>query len=554
MKHRYPVQLLVALFVPASFGQTPFERADQRTFQVYYGPCAALGSGWAVAGSFSEDDGSPGYGLLRAFDAAGTPTWEVIQEDGFNQVYTNALSTLQNGDLISSSNLIECDVLVPYFLAERRDTTGTLIWSKTYPFPYVGDVAVGPGDSLAFSTDMGVLITDAQGDSLTSFEANGSSGASLVWDGANSLLLSGWSGALSRWSLSGTLLASAELEPNIVDVRWWQGHRLVLTNDGWLRTFDEDLNALDSVAVGPPSYYRQLLPLDVQLVVADNTISVVLNTALSIVGSIGMDPAAEFPDELFHTFAANDHAILQVAPAPTAQRSAGLVRTVSLNGDFAPHPENVSIEVLGFDSVYYQLQNGIIFPSADVTVRVTNLAPSVLNDVMVCHFLAFGPICGSAGTSVAVQNAGSAFGESIDVTLTGLYLNYGPWGQVNTDQVVCIGALSPNNLYDRDQSDNYACDTVHIVLGIQDPIADRHGLIVTNPFADAIDMAFTAPSPEPLRATLFDATGRQVAATRITAGSSRFHWDLPGLSNGVHLLRLEDHSTTTTRTLIHQQP
>ena len=280
----------------------------------------------------------------------------------------------------------------------------------------------------------------------------------------------------------------------------------------------------------------------------------IIVTAAAIVGSIGMDPTGEFPDDLFRTFAVNEESILQVASAITAQRPAGLVRTVSLNGDFVPHPENVSIDILGFDSVYYEVQSGIIFPHADVTVRVTNPASSLLNDVMVSHFLPSGPICGTVGTSVAIQNAGLTTGAFVDISLTGLHLNYAPWGWLNTEQPVCIGVLSPNNLYDRDQSDNLACDTVHVVLGIQDLPSDGAGVIVTNPFADALDIAFIAPAQESLLATLFDATGRRLAITAIAAGSTRFHWELPGLSDGVHMVRLESRSLSTTRKLIRQQP
>ncbi len=552
MKQRYAAFLPLVFTLLTCWSQSPFEHADQRTFQVSYGACSALGDGWVVAGDYAEDDGSPGHGILRAFDAAGETAWEVMQVDGGNQVYTRALSTFQNGDMVSASNLIECDVLVPWFLAERRNTGGDLIWSKDYAFSFVGDVAVNTGDSVAFATDMGILITNAQGDSLTSFATGSIHG--MAWDGPHTLLLSGWLGTLWRWSIYGDQIAGINLYQNVVDVLGWHGHIMALTSDGQLRTFGTDLSALDSLAVGPPSYNRRLIPLGDQLIVADNTFSMVLDTSLEVVASIDMDPAGEFPDDLFQTFAANEDAILQVASAVTAQRPAGLVRTVSLSGDFASHTANVSIEVLGFDSVYYQIQGGIVFPHADVTVRVTNLSPTVLNDVMVSHFLSSGPICGTAGTSVAVDNAGLAMGGFIYVPLTNLWLNYAPWGWVNTDQTVCIGALSPNNLYDRDQSDNYACDTAHILLGLQDLRSDNLGLTVLNPFDQNLGILFASASREPLRATLFDATGRTLSTITIPSGSTRFLWDLPGLSDGVHILRVEGCSSSAIRRLVHQHP
>lgn len=552
MKPRYAAFLPIALLVPACFGQSPFEYADQRTFQVSYRACSALGDGWVVSGDYAEDDGSPGHGMLRAFDAAGEPAWESQLVDGFNQVYASDLATLPGGDLITASNLIECDVLVPWFLAERRTPMGDLVWSRHYAFPAVGEVAVNAGDSVAFATDAGLLITNAAGDSLTSFETG--SIRHLAWDAPHTLLMSGWSGTLWRWSIFGDQIAGINLPAYAVDVRWWRGHRMALTSDGWLRTYTADLGAMDSVAVGPPSYNRRLLPLGDQLIVADNTISLVLDTNLEVVASIGMDPGGEFPDDLFQTFAVNEDAILQVASAATAQRPAGLVRTVSLNGAFVPHGENVRIEVLGFDSVYYEFQSGMIFPHADVTVRVTNLSSSVLNEVMVSHFLSSGPICGTAGTSLALENAALAMGAHVDVSLTNLWLNYAPWGWLNTDQLVCIGALSPNNLYDRDPSDNYACDTAHIVLGSEDLPSDVPGLVVQNPFDGVLGIFFATPSREPLHATLFDATGRDLAAITVPAGSTRFLWDLPGLSGGVHVLLLEGRSVSAMRKLVQQHP
>ena len=554
MKHRYPVILLVALFLPACFGQTPFEHADQRTFSVGYMNCVDFVDGFAVSGWATDDNMSSSTGFIRGFDMSGTPLWEHVPQTEFAQLADPAMAGFSDGTFLCAGGLFDCDFFLPYFLAERIDVAGGVLWSRTFPFTFVNDAAINAGDSVAYLTDLGILLTNGQGDSLTSFGTDGGYAIDIAWEDGPALLVGHYNGAVTRWSCTGSLLAQTAIPDHIVDLLCMQGHRFALTNDGWLRSLAEDLQTLDSLFLGTASSNRKLLPLNGDLLIAGNDTSFIVDMSLAQTGAVAMDPDDEFPTELFTGSAQRNGYICMSASAYTGNRSAGLVRTVALDGTYAPHPENVNITLLNIDSAYFYLQNGLLCPQADVTVRITNLSSAVLDKLTVCHFGYTGFICGSIGTTVQIEGAGLATGDVLDVPMTGLHLPCAPEGSANPDPLLCISALSPNDLYDRDPSDNYTCDTVHLALSIRDPGADGWGLHITNPFTGAVELRFTSPTQEPLRATLLDATGRQFATTTIAAGSMRFQWEPPGLSDGVHILQLEGRSSSNTRKLIHQQP
>jgi hypothetical protein len=129
-------------------------------------------------------------------------------------------------------------------------------------------------------------------------------------------------------------------------------------------------------------------------------------------------------------------------------------------------------------------QNGLVFPKADITVRVTNEGPDTLNDALVNHHSEVLTICGTPGTTIPIQNAGLPMNGSMLVTLQGLWLGYAPWNYVSLDQSVCIAVVSPNKIYDRYPANNIACATAHIVLGITDHNALLSNITITNPFSD----------------------------------------------------------------------
>lgn len=537
MAHRHTLLSTFPFLTLTALAQTPFEYADQRTAYTRYTHCAPLGTAWAVGGTANDVNGWGGPSFIRAFNTEGDTIWEHPFGSEFGQAYLQGMATTQNGDLVTASMVVDCDVLLPFFLAERLAPNGATVWSRTFPFHDVTAVAAGPGDTLAFALGNGVLIAGPDGDSLTSFDTSATYIRGLIWDSDSTLLTYQWNGGLARWPVGGAAIGIGNVAGNVTDMALWQGHRLVLTSNGMLRELDAGLAATDSLDLGTGYTYGRLLPLPDRLIVTGNEYLTVLDTSLAVTATVPIDTEDAFPPDLFSAFAANDSMVLMTASPGIGAMSAGLLRSIMQDGGHQAHPENVGISILSVDSVYYYLQGSMVYPRADATVRVTNPGPTVVNDVLVAH-AGFAWDCGNVGSSVHVHDAGLAPGGYMDIPMTGLNLHYAPWPFVTLDQPICIAALSPNNLYDRDQSDNYACDTVHIVLGIEDGTAAQ-GLIVQNPFDDAIDLRLPSPVREALLVVLHDATGRRIATTMIPAGSDRLHWAPPGLRDGTYLLRAD---------------
>jgi len=536
--------------------QSPFEHADQRTAQTAYGKCTRFPGGWAVEGNAVPENQGSGTAYIHAFGLDGTSLWEhpLLTNLGAG-VFVQGLATAANGDLLACASLFYCDVPADQFLAERIAPDGSTVWSRTFHASdgIVSAMALSPGGTIAFSTNSGLLIADAAGDSLGWITLPGALHfSSLAWDSDTTLLGTTGNSSVTRVSTDGALLATATVNGTIAAVLPWQGKRLVLTTGGMLYALQPDLGVQGNVDLGNTPGYRQLLPLATRLIAAGPQQYAFLDTSLSVQPPLPIDPDGEFPQAFFTRFAADDSMLLMTGTANLGWLSTGVVRGMLHTGQHAAHTEDVGIEVLAIDSVYYTLNSGIVFPKADATVRITNQGTVEVQSFRVAYRGPMGVACGYAGTSVQVENAALAPGGHVDMAIAGMPLYYGPWNYVTLRQPLCIVVQSPNNLYDRHMGDNMACDTVQIVLSLADHAAPAQGVMVNNPFQDAMELALPAPLASPMMLSLRDATGRLVATTTWPPGSERLHWALPLVTDGLYLLRMEGPAGGTSRTLVRQ--
>ena len=101
---------------------------------------------------------------------------------------------------------------------------------------------------------------------------------------------------------------------------------------------------------------------------------------------------------------------------------------------------------------------------------------------------------------------------------------------------MCIAAISPNNIYDRDQSDNLACDSVHIVLGMADIPASAPFKLITDPMNDRIVIRFRSPTTRIVQVKMLDMSGRLHDLTTLSPGLSNYSFNTAGLAAGVYAL------------------
>jgi hypothetical protein len=532
--------LLLGAAVNAS-AQSPFEYADQRSSGVSYIGCVRSGSTWVACGSSNGEHviGSPRF--AQGFHTDGTPAW---QTDLINSTYfmmpADMIPATGGGVLVVGPH-DGCDVGLPTSLLMSIDDQGSVTWANDLWFENAQHLDQALDGRILISTYSHALITDQFGDSLLTLDLDTIGLPSMLWmnwDEDSTVLVVRHGGVVERRSLEADVLATTNSSiPALQDVINWNGHRLALEQTGMLHVLDAALVELNVLPLGAPFTKGQFIPGDSSLWVIGNQVAVELDTALSILRTVVLDPDAIFDDLTFLGFAVDGDTIAMAGTAVTAQLPAGLIRTVIADGSVAVHDEDVSISIESIDTTWYELMGAFVYPRASVTLRVTNEGSGIVENVVVNHFSVYW-ICEAVERTVHLSGLNLAPGASITAVLDSLWLNYAPWAWVNTNQQFCISALSPNNLYDRDQSDNLACDTAHIVLGMEDP--GRPPFSVFHDLQqERLELRFHGPTTTPMDLQVLDLSGRMHATTRIAAGTSAHSLGTTGLAQGIYLLSVQ---------------
>lgn len=554
MEHRYPTLLPLALLSLTSVAQAPFERADQRTQFVHHTACAAVDDGYLVGGMAGNESGVETNGFVCRYDSVGGRLWSLnVGGEDFGTMPNAILPAEENGFYLCGQ-VNGCDV-GPWELSSlsRYDALGNQLWFHWFRFPFAQGATRGPSGTIAMWNADSVLVLTASGDSVTAWPTSFTQTAHVFWMSDTTLLIVGDSGIRTS-SIIGTAIATTDLSMPPLCVVYWNNQVIALSASGQLSVLDDALSSVTTLDLGGPFEHGQLLIGPQGLWAAGNVSCALLDSSLSVVSELPVDPLDEFGPTSLFGFDLRDDRFAMCSNTSAYERRAGLLRTVTTDG-LVPQPlTDVEASIDGIDSLWYTVNQGFItYPRVNVNVRIANHGPDTVSSLALNYY--YGPwICSHAGVTEHYSGLSIAPDEHDVLTIHDIPIGSPPWQTDSLTIDFCIAALSPNSIWDRDMSDNLACDTVNIVLGIGDNWTSGAGIAIGNPFTDAIEMMFSSAEAEPLRATLFDATGRQLAATTIAAGSTRFHWDLPGLSEGVHILRLEGRSTSTMRKLVHQHP
>lgn len=520
--------------VVLAVAQSPFEFADQRTHEVTYRGCARAGNVWVVGGGAGDAGGGiMGY-FVQGIGADGVPVWNIP-----GPMIPFDMRSMPGGRALIAGPVDWCDVLAPTSVMTLVDPTGTVIWNKEYYVEWATRVDVADDGKMLLSANHVDLITDENGDSLTSFVLDTLGWPSpqwSVWDSDSTVMLLRYGGLLERRSLDAQVLASNDVG-NGQDVIHWSGHRLVLQETGELQVLDEELTVLSTIALGAPFMQGRFVHGSSTLWAIGNETAVELDTALNILQSVILDPDGTFADPCFRGFAVDGDTIAMAGAESTAQSPAGIFRTVLMDGSAAVHDEDVSIALVSIDSAWCSNSSSMGYPRANVTVQVTNEGSGIVDSLVVSH-TSFGWMCASVGTYLHLNDLNLATGASVIVELDSLWLDDTPCGWLNLDHEVCIAALSPNALYDRDGSDNLACDTAHIVLGLEEPTTAPPFVLVQ--VGGVLELRFFSPTTSSLQLNLVDASGRSLAEALIPRGTTIHRIPSTGLASGVHLVRVCD--------------
>ncbi len=553
MNHRSSLLSLAVVGLCTAVAQTPFEYADQRTHNTHYTDIIDQAVGWTVCGHAGMENGVYDYGFVTHFGALGDILW-TTNVDAFTgpNGFPSSLAKAGTDHVLATGMVDGCDT-GPFdqsFLMSIA-IDGSIEWQQVYGVNGTHDIAVSPNGLIALLGYDATLIASAYGDSLTSWSNGATDRIQLQWEGDTALLVSS-SAMVERRSASGLLLGSADLLPGTVSMLRTDSNVLALAQTGSLLVLEQNLSSFDTLDLGTEFPNGALIQDGVYVWAVGGDHAARLDPALDEGPIVALDPGNEFPDPFFTAHALDGQGYFgTTATLFFNSRTTGILRTVGTSGDHVLHPINVSATIASIDSAWFTGTDVPYFPHASVSVRIANQGTETVQRLFLNTRYNYG-ICSAPGITGIYDGLDLLPGE--DTVITGIhpFLLYGTLSVLH--QEFCIAALSPNDLYDRDMSDNLACDTLHLILGVNELMNAGLGISIPNPFTDHLDLHFPFPTSEELRVRMFDTSGRSITEALVPKSVTSFSLQTGSIADGAFLFRIEGTRSSFTRALVHTAP
>lgn len=542
MDHRNTILTLAAVLTTGLVGQSPFEFADQRTHQVGFEGVERIGGRWVGCVNSGHESGGGVIHAAVGYHADGSLAWETPLTGGSWPGIPADLLELPGDRVLIAGPVDGCDVGVPVSFYQCVDASGFVLASAEIQFDGASRLDIDTNDRILLSCINALLEMNTSGVLLDTIGMDTlllPSPLWAVWDGDSAVMMLRYNDQLERRDLQANVLAVTTWPSGIQDVINWNGTRLMLDQIGSVHLLDDALDVIGTTPLGTTYPFGRFVRDDGTLWVVGNEQAAELDGTLAILQIVELDPDGVFDDSVFRSFAVDGDTLAMAGTALTASRPAGILRTVLADGSMPEHDEDVSIIMESVDTVWYDIMSSIVFPRVTATVRLTNEGTGIVDNVVVNHWLPYAGICSMVGKTLHLEDLNLAPGASVTAEMDSLWLNYAPWGFVNLDQQFCIAALSPNAIYDRDQIDNLACDTAHIVLGIAEVTAATQPFTLINDPTGPVLWFHEAPRAA-LQLRLLDSPGRVLLQDLVAPGTERYAINVSGLAAGVLCIEVSD--------------
>lgn len=525
------------------------EWADQRSEEIQLQKALPVGGGrWAVIGWTALG----GSNMLSVRNADGTIAWETIDEY-FTGRGGGDVVLLPDSGLLHVGATDGCDYFSNPSRLRRYTPDGTILWERTLGSDNSGIVtmcAKGSTERLAVASEDSVYVMDMNGDPIGDFASSNGTILNLHWQGDSALFLATY-GSMLRVDLDGNVLNSGPLGTGPRDLHW-DGQRLfALTMDG-ISVFDPDLNLIGTFPMGW---------LHWQSAFSATISGLFVNTGAGLdeVASDGSSTTVflwpELPEMTNLGCAVRGSDVLVVGQTSISGRSTGIIRRLSMAGEAAQHDEDVEV-ILQVDSSWAEYTNGPYWSRrANITARVVNHGSAPLDDVVV-HMWTEVPyvMCYQPGHRVVASDLGLQPGDTTTIPFGIVDVAIGQTGsQAAGFDDICIVALAPNELADRDPGDNTSCVTVEFVLGEREHASGTSIQLSPNP----TNGVFTIIGPlagQILRVRMLDAKGRVVKDLTFPSGTSAKTIDMSDLPSASYMVIVEGEKDLTTARLILMRP
>lgn len=537
----FRVLLITNLFLAGPVRSQSFvEVADQAHDIVRYLDARPTSDGGALIYAWNNSENGHAAGFwLRRVGPDGAMLWTRPTLPVFDL-------ELHAAGLLYTVTTPGCDVTASEYFLNAIDTEGDELFVSSYlvypGFEHIDVrlIADNSTDKLALFGDEWLVITSLSGDSLTSRQlpvpyTKG------TWLSSGELLLIGAS-ELKRLDGLGNDLSSTSMLGPVLDVK--------ALDEGYLLLFDDRIEAYDNTLVltstaafdttlGVPKRFVQ--GMDTCMVHTTDGV-VVIDELLAVQDTIPFPP---LPGHIIEAVLPSGERYMTVGsvlydrrtgPTATWSRSSGIIRTYDRAGNSVVEGPDVQLEIISLEPEIAPGANTFI--DVNATVRITNLGADAVEQLMVTHQPSPWPfICGIVGTSFSLTELDLQPGESVDLELHGLDLLFntqpvgGPY-----DAEICMWALSPNAMVDRDASDNYACATLGDVITTIGEVADDAAFSAyPNPTRDKV---YLVGLPEDLSGycELIDALGSTRSVSVSQGSTGVVEADLSHMPSGTYRL------------------
>lgn len=255
-----------------------------------------------------------------------------------------------------------------------------------------------------------------------------------------------------------------------------------------------------------------------------------------------------------------DGAVHEVGYTNISGRYTGVFRKLSMDGDAADHHQDVEILVEVDSAWAVPSGSGDIWwdAKADVTAHVVNHGPDTLRSVLVTlHGVWFNMTCLSLQHRLDPTDLAVAPGDTVtlpfgvvhtakDTPLSEILSTYGQ---------VCITALAPDAVADRDPSDNHVCVPVDFIpLGVDGPEARDPLLLTPNPADRRVTVGGAGTLGASIQLRILDSTGRVALERTVTSPGDPVILDVSSLPPGSYNLEAMGSRARSTARLMVVRP
>lgn len=529
-----------------------WEQAYQPSEMVHWDQALPLGGGrWAVIGGPT----SAGSHAISVRNADGTVAWEDVGQYG-NDGDLGQVILMPDSGLLEAGAMDGCDFLGGDNRVRRYAPDGTVLWERiiqTWDW-WINMAAQGSADHIALASQDSVYILGLDGSTTGGFELPSGNIHGICWASDSTLFLVEGTD-LKLVDLQGNESASAAISPDVKDMYWDGQHLFVLANDS-VHRFSPDLMPLGSHALPGMDGNSRFVPSDSALFV--NTATGLYQLADDGTATL-LFPWPALPNLTTTGCAVRNETVLAVGNTDISGRNTGVIRTLSMDGEATHHDQNVEV-LLQVDSAWTQYSGTPYYPwdrKADLTGYVVNHGADTLRSVVLSMwqyvpYVLCDPFANRIDTSGFALAPGDTMGLPFGVV--GVALGLAPSQVVNETGLICIVALTPDHLADRNPDDNTACGTYDFTLGITDRMHEAPLTLAPNPAVNTCVLSGVASLGATVHVHIMDLTGRVVAEQSITSSSNNMELDVSALPPATYILSAEGKNSRSMMKLVVARP